>query len=81
MTKRSGKRGRRKRPYSSEFKTLADVNLVRRAVREGWPTSTGNQQRIIADLSELIQDPSNADLRSIRRGLAASMAFFEMDSK
>jgi len=79
VTRRSGKK-RSRQQLRAEFKTLADVGLVRQAVRKGWATTTGNQNAIIADLFEMIRHPPDfTDRRSIRRGQAASKAFLEMD--
>ena len=70
-TRKSKTRQRRRRNRGRVFTTFSDANLVKRAVRERWPTSKENQQLIIDDLAAMFADVDMSDVVAVRRGLVA----------
>lgn len=72
---------RRRRNRGRIFTTSSDARLVKRAVRERWPTSKGNQQLIIDDLAAMFADVDMSDVPAVRRGLVACDTLMFMDVK
>ena len=76
MPKRSKKNKQQRTPV---FNTVADALLVKRAIKQGWPTSRRNQRQIIDDLCRMIPDADTIpdivgpdELKAISRALTVS---------